>query len=124
MRRYVLLRVLRLSLLLLLPLLGCSREQAANSAPTAKDQSIAIRVGPVEARDVMRRVEVVGTLEQTRTRLGALDGEEEPRTLSRLDSKSAVSLLVQKQSGTNTVAVVERVKARLQEITTRFPSVW
>ncbi|HWQ68446.1 MAG TPA: efflux RND transporter periplasmic adaptor subunit [Patescibacteria group bacterium] len=63
MRRDVLLRGLRLSLLLLLPLLGCSREQAANSAPTAKEQSIAITVGPVEARDVMRRVEVVGTLE-------------------------------------------------------------
>lgn len=63
MRRDVLLRGLRLSLLLLLPLLGCSREQAANSAPTAKEQGIAITVGPVEARDVMRRVEVVGTLE-------------------------------------------------------------
>src|SRR5574337_2200680 len=56
-------RGIGLSLLLLLPLLGCSREQAANSAPTTKEQSIAITVGPVEARDVMRRVEVVGTLE-------------------------------------------------------------
>lgn len=63
MRRDVLWRGLRLSLLLLLPLLGCSREQAANSAPTTKEQRIAITVGPVEARDVMRRVEVVGTLE-------------------------------------------------------------
>ena len=51
----------------------------------------------------------------------ALDGEEEPRTLSRLDGKSAVSLLVQKQSGTNTVAVVDRVKARLQEIKATLP---
>ncbi len=51
----------------------------------------------------------------------ALDGEEEPRTLSRLDGKSAVSLLVQKQSGTNTVAVVERVKAKLQEIKQTLP---
>src|SRR5574337_675206 len=51
----------------------------------------------------------------------ALDGEEEPRTLSRLDGKSAVSLLVQKQSGTNTVAVVERVKAKLQEIAQTVP---
>jgi RND family efflux transporter MFP subunit len=52
-----------LSLFFLLLILGCSREQAANSAPTAKDQSIAITVGPVEARDLQRRVEVVGTLE-------------------------------------------------------------
>ena len=51
----------------------------------------------------------------------ALDGEEEPRTLSRLDGKSAVSLLVQKQSGTNTVAVVDRVKAKLQEIKATLP---
>ncbi|HWQ68447.1 MAG TPA: efflux RND transporter permease subunit [Patescibacteria group bacterium] len=51
----------------------------------------------------------------------ALDGEEEPRTLSRLGGKSAVSLLVQKQSGTNTVAVVERVKAKLQEIKANLP---
>lgn len=51
----------------------------------------------------------------------ALDGEEEPRTLSRLDGQNAVSLLIQKQSGTNTVAVVERVKAKLHEITQTLP---
>ncbi len=51
----------------------------------------------------------------------ALDGEEEPRTLSRLNGRNAVSLLIQKQSGTNTVAVVERVKARLQEIKVTLP---
>ncbi|MGH7427750.1 MAG: efflux RND transporter permease subunit, partial [Candidatus Methylomirabilaceae bacterium] len=51
----------------------------------------------------------------------ALDGEEEPRTLSRLDGRSAVSLLVQKQSGTNTVAVVDRAKAKLFEIKQNLP---
>ncbi len=51
----------------------------------------------------------------------AADGEEEPRTLSRLDGRGAVSLLVQKQSGTNTVAVVDRVKAKLQEIKQTLP---
>lgn len=51
----------------------------------------------------------------------ALDGEEEPRTLSRLDGRNAVSLLIQKQSGTNTVAVVDRVKAKLEEIRTSLP---
>lgn len=63
MRGRFLSRGLQLSLVLLLPLSGCSREQAANSAPTAKDQSITITVGLVEARDLQRRVEVVGTLE-------------------------------------------------------------
>ena len=38
----------------------------------------------------------------------AVDGEEEARTLSRLDGENAVSLLMRKQSGTNTVEVVDR----------------
>jgi HAE1 family hydrophobic/amphiphilic exporter-1 len=50
-----------------------------------------------------------------------VDGEEEPRTLSRLNGQSAVSLLIRKQSGTNTVAVVDAVKARLAEIQKGLP---
>ena len=65
------------------------------------------------------------------------DSFEEPRGLSRLwtadpaelaDARGAgrpgdlaVSLIVQKQSGTNTVAVVERVKHRLEEIRAILP---
>jgi HAE1 family hydrophobic/amphiphilic exporter-1 len=51
----------------------------------------------------------------------ALDGEEEARTLSRLDGNNAVSLLVRKQSGTNTVEVVDRVLERLEEIKKTLP---
>ncbi len=51
-----------------------------------------------------------------------VDGEEEPRTLSRLDSQNAISLLIRKQSGTNTVQVVDRVKAKLQEIQRTLPA--
>jgi HAE1 family hydrophobic/amphiphilic exporter-1 len=50
-----------------------------------------------------------------------VDGEEEPRTLSRLNGENAVSLLIRKQSGTNTVAVVDRVKERLAEIQKGLP---
>ena len=50
-----------------------------------------------------------------------VDGEEEPRTLSRLNGENAVSLLIRKQSGTNTVAVVDAVKARLAEIQKGLP---
>ena len=54
--------------------------------------------------------------------LGAvIDGEIEPRTISRLDGNSAVSLLIRKQSGTNTVQVVEKIKERLNEIKTSLP---
>jgi hydrophobic/amphiphilic exporter-1 (mainly G- bacteria), HAE1 family len=49
------------------------------------------------------------------------DAEEEPRTLSRLNGSNAVSLLIRKQSGTNTVAVVDRVKARLAEVQKGLP---
>ena len=61
--------------------------------------------GPVRVRDVAQ----------------VLDAEEEPRTLSRLDGNNAVSLLVRKQSGTNTVAVVDRVKARLADLRATLP---
>jgi HAE1 family hydrophobic/amphiphilic exporter-1 len=50
------------------------------------------------------------------------DSYEEPRGLSRLDGNAAVSLVVQKQSGQNTVAVVHRVKERLQEIREALPA--
>jgi HAE1 family hydrophobic/amphiphilic exporter-1 len=43
------------------------------------------------------------------------NGVVEPRSLSRLDGQNAVQLVVRKQSGTNTVEVVDRVKTRLLE---------
>ena len=49
------------------------------------------------------------------------DSTEEPRGLSRLDGDNAVSLIVQKQSGTNTVAVVRDVKRRLARVSTSLP---
>src|SRR5262249_3565157 len=45
----------------------------------------------------------------------AADSFEEPRSTSRLDGVNAVSLVVQKQSGVNTVKVVEDVKAKLEQ---------
>jgi hydrophobic/amphiphilic exporter-1 (mainly G- bacteria), HAE1 family len=54
--------------------------------------------------------------------LGAVvDGTEEPRTISRFNGENAVSLLVRKQSGTNTVKVVELVKERLSRIAATLP---
>src|SRR5262249_35775038 len=69
------------------------------------------------------RVEEIGRVE---------DSYEEPRGLSRLWSKdrnavddagnNAVSLIVQKQSGTNTVAVVDAVRRRLGQIEAMLPA--
>ena len=44
------------------------------------------------------------------------DGVEEPRSLARLNSENSVTVVVRKQSGVNTVAVIDRVKAKLLEL--------
>jgi hydrophobic/amphiphilic exporter-1 (mainly G- bacteria), HAE1 family len=49
------------------------------------------------------------------------DSWEEPRDLARLDDQLAVTLLVRKQSGTNTVMVIQTVKDRLAEIRKTLP---
>lgn len=78
----------------------------ATSADFA-DLIIADRNGyPVRIRDV-GRVE---------------DKYEEPRGLSRLDGENAVSLIVQKQSGMNTVEAVHAVKARLAQLESTLPA--
>ena len=52
----------------------------------------------------------------------AIDSEEEARTVSRLDGKNAVSLLVRKQSGKNSVEVTDGVKVRLAGIMANLPA--
>ena len=51
----------------------------------------------------------------------AEDGAEEQRTEARLNGQPAVTLVVSKQSGQNTVAVADAVKARLAEIQPTLP---
>jgi HAE1 family hydrophobic/amphiphilic exporter-1 len=50
------------------------------------------------------------------------DGVVEPRTVSRFDGKNAVSLILRKQSGTNTVATVDAVRERLAEVRKLLPA--
>ncbi len=49
------------------------------------------------------------------------DGGEEIRSEARLNGQPAVTLIVSKQSGQNTVAVAREIKARLKEIETTLP---
>ena len=51
----------------------------------------------------------------------AEDAAEEPRTEARLNGQPAVTLIVSKQSGQNTVAVADAVKERLVEISKTLP---
>ncbi|MGD9763350.1 MAG: efflux RND transporter permease subunit [Candidatus Binatia bacterium] len=46
----------------------------------------------------------------------------EPRTMTRLDGRPAVTLLVRKQTGTNTVETLRAVKARLATIAPTLPA--
>ncbi len=50
------------------------------------------------------------------------DGVVEARTVSRFDGKNAVSLIVRKQSGTNTVSTVDAVRERLTEVRKLLPA--
>ena len=52
----------------------------------------------------------------------AEDGIVEPRSFSRLNGENAVQLIVRKQSGTNTVAVIDRVQAELAHLRTVLPA--
>ena len=52
----------------------------------------------------------------------AEDGVVEPRTLTRLNGAHAVQLVVRKQSGTNTVEVIDRVKAELGRLRPVLPN--
>jgi len=49
------------------------------------------------------------------------DGMAEQRTLSRLNGRPGVSLLVRRQSGENTVAVADAVKVALEELRAELP---
>ncbi|MBI4482408.1 MAG: efflux RND transporter permease subunit, partial [Acidobacteria bacterium] len=50
------------------------------------------------------------------------DGVVEPRNLSRLNGRNAVTLLLRRQSGTNTVQVADRVFSRLDELRAALPA--
>ncbi len=51
-----------------------------------------------------------------------VDTFEEPRSMARLDGRPSVSLMIRKQSGTNTVQVVDDVLARLERIKPSLPA--
>ncbi len=52
----------------------------------------------------------------------AEDGAEEPRTEARLNGQPAVTLVISKQSGQNTVAIADAVKERLLEVQKTLPA--
>jgi HAE1 family hydrophobic/amphiphilic exporter-1 len=68
---------------------------------------------------------IVGTAQGRPLTIADIGGVEdafvEPRNSARLDGRPAVSLLVRKQTGTNTVQVIDTVKKRLRAIASTLP---
>lgn len=52
------------------------------------------------------------------------DGEEDPESTAVWNGDPAVTLLVRKQSGANTVATVDAVRARVEALRSRLPKGW
>ncbi len=49
------------------------------------------------------------------------DGQEEARSVASYDGEQTIVLSVRKQSGTNTVAIVDKVRARLDQVRSTLP---
>ncbi|HET9768480.1 MAG TPA: efflux RND transporter permease subunit, partial [Thermoanaerobaculia bacterium] len=91
---------------------GAQREQVLRTlgridSPHGFDDLVIATVGgsPIRVRDVGR----------------AEDGTKEQRSLARLDGVPTVTLEVRRQSGANTVEVIEAVKANLAKVTAQLP---
>src|SRR5262245_25993664 len=82
-------------------------------------------MGRVERAEDFREL-IVGTAQGRPLTLGDLgtveDSYVEPRNLSRLDGHPAVTLTIRKQTGTNTVQVINTVNKRLQVLKSVLPS--
>lgn len=77
------------------------------SANRFNELVVAVREGyPIRIKDVGKAVESI----------------EDQRSLARLDGRSAVALFVRKQTGANTVAVVESVKSRIDNLRAALPA--
>ncbi|MCC6322259.1 MAG: efflux RND transporter permease subunit [Phycisphaerales bacterium] len=76
---------------------------------------------PAAFNDIIIAV-VNGTPVRVRDIGRAEDGNKEQRSASRLNGKPAVSLEIRRQSGANTVDVIEGVKAQLATVTGQLPA--
>jgi hydrophobic/amphiphilic exporter-1 (mainly G- bacteria), HAE1 family len=76
---------------------------------------------PSEVGEVVLRSSPNGTQIRVRDVAEVVDGVEETRTLTRVDGAEAVTFQVQKQAGTNTIAVADGVAEALAALVRRLP---
>jgi len=79
------------------------------------------RVGTAAAMGDLVVADYQGAPVRLRDLATVTDSEEDPRSLSRLNSEDAVSLVVQKQAGTNTVEVADALTQRLEVLRATLP---
>ncbi len=100
-------------------------EVPGGNVTNAENESVLRTMGQVaDPRDFAELV--VATIDGRPIRLGDLarveDGTKEVRSLSRLNGEPCVTLEVRRQSGANTVEVIDGVKARLERLAPDLPS--
>ncbi len=95
-----------------------------NVTAAVREQSLRTLGRFTEARQFENLVIATRDGEPIRLRdLGrAEDGTKEQRSITRLNGEPAVILEVRRQSGANTVAVIDGVKARLAEVAQQLPA--
>jgi hydrophobic/amphiphilic exporter-1 (mainly G- bacteria), HAE1 family len=91
------------------------------------DRKISVRTqGRALTLDELRAIVVRTTEDGRAIRVGDVatveDGEEEPTSAASISGRSAVLLQVRKQSGANSVGVIDLVKARMKEIKPTLPA--
>ncbi|MCC7193231.1 MAG: efflux RND transporter permease subunit [Phycisphaeraceae bacterium] len=91
---------------------GSDREQILRTTAKLKDAAAFERVVIANINGAPLRVSDIGRAE---------DGNREPRSFARLNGKPAVVLDVVRQSGANTVEVIEGIKEKLPQVLDEVP---
>lgn len=97
---------------------------AGNVKDQAREAGLRI-IGKVETLDALKQLVIrpqTGRLVRLTDVADILDGEEEPRTAASQNGTPSVLLSIRKQSGANTIAVVDAVVQRLEDIKDLLPS--
>lgn len=86
-------------------------------AVTQGEQEISLRAPSLlQTPDDIARIQITGTSYRVGDVARVEDGVAEPERFSRLDGENAIILQIRKQTGTNTVAVADNVRATLDEL--------
>lgn len=99
---------------------------SAGTVQKGKKELLLRVTGEFENLDQIRRV-VVGTFGGSPVHLGdvarVIDGQKKTTEMSRVNGKPGMTLMINKQSGANTVEVARKVKAELEKLQAEMPEI-